>query len=318
MPRPPRISDGELLLTLGELGVSTTPQLALALDQHPGTLGKRITSLVRNGAICRYKVPPDGRRGHPLDLLMPARDPEPSPVVGRRSKPAHTAPPEPGPALVSHTLLLNELLARICRLPRSRPDLGTAIRSSERHGHPASPRSGSGLTQTVNCPDTGEAYTFEPDAAFLLGHRDEPQRLLFLVEADRGTESKVHQDRGANDFRHKVRAYQACFASGAYRHYADACPTALCLGPNDAKGPVAPGGAPDVVGFRLLVLACDRKRATGLGRLLRAMPPSDFVWVTDIDRLRSEDVVEAIWWPGGHADRAPRSILGKHAAETEP
>ena len=171
--------------------------------------------------------------------------------------------------------------------------------------------------QSVRCSETGEDYSFEPDAAFLMCHRDEPRPLLFLIEADRGTEATVHQERGKKDVRHKVRAYQACFASGVNHHFAKLCAVSLCVGQKDAEWPAAPISDREIQGFRLLVLTHGRKRTEGLGRLVRAMPPSDFIWITEIDRLRTEGVAAPIWWPGGRTDRQPKSILGKHALETD-
>lgn len=76
---------------------------------------------------------------------------------------------------------------------------------------------------------------------------------------------------GAKDIRTKIINYQQYFQSSGYKRYQDLWDCELN-------------------GFRHLFLANTSARLTALCRLLQQMRPSDFVWLTDRDRMFAEGV----------------------------
>ena len=59
-------------------------------------------------------------------------------------------------------------------------------------------------------------------------------------------------------------------------------------------------------------------RSTSLSRLVQEMPPSDFIWITNQEKMFSEGLSAEIWARGGKMDRPPRSIIGSDLATTIP
>ena len=134
---------------------------------------------------------------------------------------------------------------------------------------------------------------FIPDGVFsITNNAAEPKKtLLFFLEVDMGTETIASMDRNFKDVRQKIINYQALFHSGCYKRYERVF---------DIK----------LNGFRLLFLANTPVRFIALCRLAKAMPPSDFVWLTDQERMFSGGVSADIWARGGRHDEPLQSILG--------
>jgi DNA-binding MarR family transcriptional regulator len=137
-----------------------------------------------------------------------------------------------------------------------------------------------------------------PDATFVLMRRRDSKRLLFFVEADTGTESLVSGSPEASDIRSKVIRYQAAFASESYRsatpEYADA-----------------------IRGFRVLIVTQSESREASLCRLLRALKPTDFVWVARLDAVVAEGFDGMIWAAGGQMDGGRRTLFRRSCAAHE-
>ncbi len=115
--------------------------------------------------------------------------------------------------------------------------------------------------------------------------------LLFFLEVDMGTETIASRRPGGGDVRQKIVVYQSCFRGGLYKRYEPILGARLR-------------------GFRVLVLAHTSSRLAALCRLVRETPPSDFVWLTDQERMFSQGIWAPIWARGGHIDSPPQSILG--------
>jgi hypothetical protein len=140
---------------------------------------------------------------------------------------------------------------------------------------------------------------FTPDGVFSITDRAQQKTLLFFLEADMGTETAASPSGKGGDIRRKIATYQAYFRSGQYKRYEK---TWHC----------------DFHGFRLLVVTATEGRLTTLCRLVQEMPPSDFVWLTDQDRMLDRGLAAPIWARGGHLNVPPQSILGKAAATMVP
>ena len=192
------------------------------------------------------------------------------------------------PAGVDHQILLNWCLLHLVHLEKVIPQLRVHLVAQPRPlGEPVqpvgSPRSGRGEPRSPGATI--------PDAVFSITCADQGKTLLFFLEVDMATETMA-SPRGSNrDFRSKILRYQEHFRSGRYKAYHALCHCQLR-------------------GFRLLVVANSRSRLASLCRLVREMPPSDFVWLTDQASLFAEGISAAIWALGGHLDSPPQSIVG--------
>ena len=126
-----------------------------------------------------------------------------------------------------------------------------------------------------------------------------PKTLLFFLEADMSTETLASADKDSKDVRQKIINYQTLFRSGHYKRYARVF---------DAS----------INGFRLLFLANTSARLAALCRLIKEMPPSDFVWLTDQELMFSHSLSAEIWVRGGRDNESLQSILGPNLACKAP
>ena len=142
---------------------------------------------------------------------------------------------------------------------------------------------------------------FIPDGTFSLICQDADinKTLLFFLEVDMDTETLASKKRNPKDIRQKVVNYQALFRSKRYKRYERFFGAKLN-------------------GFRLLFLANTFARMTAICRLVQEMPPSDFIWVTDQERMFSHGLSAEIWARGGKNDDPPQSIIGSKLACDSP
>jgi hypothetical protein len=158
------------------------------------------------------------------------------------------------------------------------------------------------LHERVSIDSSREKYIeFIPDGVFsITTHEAKPKRtLLFYLEVDMGTETMASADRGPKDVRQKIINYQALFRNGHYKRYEPVF---------DAK----------LNGFRLLILTNTPARSVALCNLVKEMPPSDFVWLTDQEQMFSHGLSGYIWVRGGRHDDPMQSILGTKLACKAP
>ncbi len=144
-----------------------------------------------------------------------------------------------------------------------------------------------------------EYLEFIPDGIFSIKDKKTGKTLLFFLEVDMGTEPIATRDRNPKDLRQKILNYQALFRTGQYKRYEKVF---------DEK----------FTGFRLLFLANSNLRFTAICRLVQEMPPSDFIWLTDQERMFSDGLSAEIWVRGGKTDRSPQSIIGPNLAIQTP
>jgi hypothetical protein len=148
--------------------------------------------------------------------------------------------------------------------------------------------------------ETGDDFVeFVPDGIFTIWHRGIGKSLLFFLEVDMGTESMASLGRNSNDVRQKISNYQALFRTGHYKRYEKIFKSKYN-------------------GFRLLFLVNSSSRLVSFCRLAQEMPPSDFIWLTDQERMFTNGVSADIWVQGGRYEEPPRSILGSKLACKAP
>ncbi|MCP4630061.1 MAG: hypothetical protein GY850_42110 [bacterium] len=104
------------------------------------------------------------------------------------------------------------------------------------------------------------------------------------------TEPVASPDRSPKNIRQKILNYQAIFRNGFYKRYGKIFNTKFN-------------------GFRLLFLTNSPTRLASLSRLVQEMPPSDFIWLTNQEKMFSDGSSAEIWVRGGKTDRPPQSII---------
>ncbi len=199
-----------------------------------------------------------------------------------------------------HLLAINWFRIHLVHLERVVPRLKATFLSST---SPFLERSHNGqplVSDTAPATDAdGEPLRFTPDGVFSLGDQETGKMLLFFLEVDQGTETLASGRRSAKDIRQKVINYQRYFRHAGYKRYQDLWGSTLN-------------------GFRLLFLAHTPARLAAICRLIREASPSDFVWLTDQDRMSAQGVAADIWARGGKLDAPQESIVGPTMSRVAP
>lgn len=196
--------------------------------------------------------------------------------------------------MLDHHLLTNWFRVQIERLSRERPEIAVAYiapTSPFRSQSPARQASRMGIPSHEGVEG---AVSVVPDGVFTLTHRPTGRSLLFFLEVDMATETRVSSERKPTDVRQKLLNYRTCLARGLYKH----C-QALCEGP--------------LAGFRVLLLANTAEQMASHCRLVRELRPADFIWISEPNVLLRLGAGGKIWSRGGDTRSPPCSILGSLA-----
>jgi hypothetical protein len=206
----------------------------------------------------------------------------------------------PGFVFVEHDLLVNWFLIHLIQIEKINPRFKIFAITSSSH-HLTQGNSNYPLTIEIfsNQKKSGETYTMIPDGIFTITDKTSKKTLLFFLEVDMGTETLVSPTQSSGDIKQKVNNYRNIFKHGIYKRY---------------NGIVNY----DINGFRLLFLTSTLKRMESICRLVQSLPPSDFIWVTDQQRIFNNGVASEIWARGGQYKKKPESILTKKLAFNIP
>ena len=142
---------------------------------------------------------------------------------------------------------------------------------------------------------SSEIYRMIPDGVFVVTDKESGKSLLFFLEVDMGTETRVTSRRKPTDVRQKIINYQALFGTEKYKRYEKIFNVSLN-------------------GFRLLFLFHTSARLNAICRLVREMPPNGFVWLADQNQMFLHGLAAEIWVHGGKVGQKLRSILGDKLA----
>ena len=193
---------------------------------------------------------------------------------------------------IDHALLVNWFRIHLVHMERAIPRLvvrlfpsPAPVREQHSGNTPGSVRH-TGVTGSA-----GSTVGFAPDGAFTITDKEQAKTVLFFLEVDMGTESLASPNDDSGSIHGKIRNYQAYFRSCQYKQYEELA------------------GCP-LKGFRLLFLANSWARLVSLCRVTRETPPSDFVWLTNHERMFECGLSAEIWVRGGLMDEPPESILG--------
>lgn len=192
---------------------------------------------------------------------------------------------------VDHQLMLNWFHIHLNHLQAVHPRLGIKFLS---HSSPFLPKALSGHPLTTDFApvedNQDEVVKFIPDGVFSITDSIEGQTLLYFLEVDCGTETIASLKRKPTDIRQKILNYGAYFDSQRYKRYEKLWNCKL-------------------EGFRLLFVTNTVERLACLCKLVREMPPSDFIWLTEQSRIFTDGIPAKIWTRGGNIDAAPESII---------
>jgi len=292
-------NDLKLLSLVAEYRILTVAQFTILAKRNKRSLQRRIKFLVGAGFACTAEVS-SGRRGRPERLISLSAE---GCALLRNEKVLGPSVPDDRVTITKlrfweHQLLTNWFRIGLAQIPRVIPNLSTEFLSPTSQLLEArSDEQSSDSVRVSLHSNHGEPVEFVPDGVFLIMDKGRQKALLFFLEVDMGTETLVSADHDHNDIRQKILNYQAYFKSGLYKRYEQSWGIELN-------------------GFRLLFLAHSASRLTKLGKLVQATVPSDFIWLTDQDRIFSKGVSANIWVRGGKIP--DQSILGKKSARLAP
>ena len=281
-------ADGEILRTLAECRILTSPQLAALLSRSKKGMRDRVRKLISEGLLTEVPRGRGQHRGRPERVVSLAK---PAVAILRERgliDPQVSYDDIAGDSIrcQNHQLLLNWTRIHLEYLETVVPRLKVQFLA---HNSPFLPVEFS----RVSVPSAaGEVINFTPDATFSLCHAEGGKTLLFFLEVDLGTETLASPKRGLTDLRQKILNYGTCFDAAVYKRYERLWNCQLN-------------------GFRLLFLTDTVGRMSAICSLVREMPPSDFIWVTEKDRMFEGGMAAEIWARGGRLDGCPQSIFGR-------
>ena len=265
---PPPSPEQAVLATLTCHRVATAEQLATLMGRNVVALRRILVRLEKVKRIRRMSAP-RGSRGAPPALFM-------------LNDAASGVDAAPAPAQRAHAAMTTTIAAAAAQAVRQ--EVGQAI---EFH-RPTAIRPWADAIAAKQPAHV--AASFVPDAVFTVRQTEPARCLLFLVEADTGSEPLASGQADRSAIAAKIINYQAAFASAAYRTAVPALP----LPPR---------------GFRLLLVTQTPRREQSLGELLRLLKPTDFVWTTHEQLVVGEGFTNAIWLRGGGAASTSRQRL---------
>ena len=288
-------NDNELLSIIAEYGILTVNQLAALSHRSSQVIRRRLRFFIKEALIgARLRIYGNSR-GRPEDLIF-LTDQGVKHLKGLGilpEKASYLMEKFIESPFVDHDLLANWFRIYISLIEKLIPNFSVDY---------LSPSTGHTLLKEKNQSRFSEkgsehnnlrnTIDFIPDGVFTITDREKGKTLLFFLEVDMDTETIVSADRNkSNDVRQKILNYQGLFRSGQYKRYQNIFHANLN-------------------GFRLLFLANRDARLIALCRLVQGMPPSDFIWLTDQEKMFSQGLHAKIWARGGRYDKSLESILG--------
>lgn len=295
-------NDRRLLATIAEHRILTTSQVTTIQHKSRQVVRRRLRQLEETGVIVTSPRGLGHSRGRPEKMVSLTK--EGANRISDDFPALHGMPIRQinGKDIrcLEHQLLTNWFRIHLAQIERVIPELSIEFLSPE---SPFLKRDKTDIPLIFEPPyDKGQnqkAGGFTPDGVFSITHTERRKTLLFFLEVDMGTESIATLKREPRDIRQKVINYQENFRSDRYKRYEEHW---NC----------------NFKGFRLLFLAHNSSRLAVLSRLVREMPPSDFIWLTSLDQMFARGLSAEIWIRGGKQEAAPRSILTSHLACQAP
>ena len=297
-------TDTNLLSILAEYRCLSLVQLSLLSGRNLKALRRRVAQLRERDAVEVCQRGYGRSRGRPEHVVMPTRQTvqhllEKNGIAAKGKREIFSKFPT---TELDHQLLVNWFRIHLQALEKSPHPLQTDFLA------PTSPflaKLPNGHLPVYDRIEEGEGddrwEEFIPDGVFTIsyGKEDAGRSLLLFLEVDMGTEPLAAPDRGGRDLRQKILNYQSYFRSQRYKRYEEFWKCRFS-------------------GFRLLFIANTNARQSAISRLVQEIPPSNFIWVTDQQRMFRQGLGAPIWERGGKNQTAPQSILGPKLAFETP
>ena len=297
-------NDLEILKTLAEYRLLTLSQLTVLQFSGKQVASRRLAQMANQGFVETIQRGLGQGRGRPENLF--GVTPAGAQLLRDETVLRHSVSPDKvtGSELVhceEHQLLVNWFRIHLMQIEKVLPNLKV------RFLVPTSPflAEETGIVPWIKIEnpaeeDRDQVLSFTPDGVFAITDTGQGNKtVLFFLEVDMGTETLAAPEGNGKDIRQKVINYQTCFRLRSYKRF--------------ERG----FGFP-LNGFRLLFLAHDYARAQDLCRLVQEMRPSDFIWVTDQDRIFDRGLADAIWSRGGRQENPPQSLLNHRTCRPSP
>jgi hypothetical protein len=287
-------NDRDLLASISDYRVLSVKQISALSQRSDQVVRRRMRFLGKEGLIITRKGGYGHGRGRQEDLLFLTGKGAALLVDEGIPYAACTTDKAKDP-FIDHLLLVNWFRIHLFQIERAIQELSVIYQSPKPHLSDG----GDTASLSEHPPEKGKlkkSADFIPDGVFSITYKGaETKTLLFFLEVDMGTEIIASTDREPRDIRQKILNYQTLFRSNEYKRYGRAFDSELN-------------------GFRVLFLVSSAARLVGLCRLVREMPPSDFIWLSDQERMFSHGVSAKIWARGGRNDDPLQSILGSALA----
>jgi len=201
---------------------------------------------------------------------------------------------------IDHDLLVTWFFIHLRQIERDNPQFPVQYLTPSSHclkeGSPEKPLL---MEQFSISESSGDTYTMIPDGVFTITNKEAEKTLLFFLEVDMGTETLAKMNQISGDVRQKIINYQTLFHGKLYKRYEKIFNA-------------------EINGFRLLFLANTPARMKSICDLVQDMPPSNFIWVANQERMFSHGVSAEIWARGGNYDKPLESILSQKLAFEAP
>ncbi|MBC8469075.1 MAG: replication-relaxation family protein [Planctomycetes bacterium] len=291
-----RERDCVTLECLADYRILTVPQLAAIFRKNKQVIRRRFADLEKEGFIEVIKSDFGRARGRPENLLgLTERgvDVLREKILIGSDMPYENVSPVSN-RLIDHQLLLNWFRIHLNEIDKVEPRPTLQFWA---YNSPFVPREPDGRIITTDYSPIGRRTVrqvkFTPDAVFIMTNAARDKSLLFFLEADCGTETLSSPQRDMKDIRQKILNYQWYFQSLKYKRYEKIFKV------------------PHLHGFRVLFLSKTVGRLAALCKLTQEMQPSEFICLTEQERLFSDGAFAKIWARGGNLQVAQRSIIGR-------
>ena len=293
-------NDKELLTAIGKHQALTVKQLSALSQRSFQVIRRRKRTMEKEGLIAS-KMQGYGRgRGRPEEIVF-LTEKGTTLLEGEGVQSCNFLGKVEDRFFSDHHLLVNWFRIHLLQIERTIPQL--SVKYLDPNSHPPvlfRTDRPSLMERVLGKKRQKKSFEFIPDGVFSITDKEtEKKALLFFLEVDMGTETLASVDRNPKDIRQKILRYQDLFRSKRYKKYERVF---------DSK----------LNGFRLLFLANSGARLISLCGLVREMPPSDFIWLVDQEKMFSYGLATKIWARGGRNEDPPQSILGPKLSRALP
>jgi hypothetical protein len=198
-----------------------------------------------------------------------------------------------------HDLLRNWFFVHLIEIQKQNPRFAVQVVTNCFNISDKNIRSPSAVGGTATANESKHGSILIPDGAFSITDRNSGKALLFFLEVDMGTEPLANTTRTPGDIRHKIISYQRIFQTKRYKRYEKVFNSSFN-------------------GFCLLFLAGEIGRMKSICDLVQQIPHSEFIWITDQQKMFAHGIGAEIWSKNGQYENHPQSILGPRLAFEAP